>query len=129
MRRMEHVGDCLRKFLRGANLDKRVSEWSLIMDWPRIVGPEIAAHSQAHDLREGTLWVAVPSSNWRQHISFLKPQILRALHEKYPEIPVRDIRCTNRKVDLPVAEDAPPENAGPGVADPGVTPDGREGKR
>jgi predicted nucleic acid-binding Zn ribbon protein len=107
MRRMEHVGDCLRTFLRGASLEKRVAEWSLILEWPEIVGPEIAAHSQAQDLRDGVLWVAVPSSNWRQHILFLKPQILGALRKKHPEIPVREIRCLSRH-----ATPRPPEGRG-----------------
>ena len=98
MRRMEHVGDCLRTFLRGASLEKRMSEWSLILAWPEIVGPDIAAHSEARDLRDGVLWVAAPSSNWRQHIMFLKPQILNALREKYPDISVRDIRCLSREM-------------------------------
>lgn len=93
MRRMEHIGDALRSFLRGASLEKRVSQWEVLLAWPRIVGSEIAAHSEAIDLRNETLWVAVPSSSWRQHIQFLKVRILEAVEREFPQVPVREIRC------------------------------------
>ena len=102
MRRpMEHVGACLRSFLRGAHLERRVAEWSLVLEWPRLVGDQIAAHSEALDLHDGVLWVAVPSSNWRQHILFLKPTILKTLAREFPEIRVREIRCVARARALP----------------------------
>jgi len=97
MRRMEHIGDALRSFLRGASLERRVSQWEVILGWPRIVGPEVAAHSEAFDLRNETLWVEVPSSNWRQHIQFLKVRILEALAREFPGVPVRDIRCVGSR--------------------------------
>lgn len=93
MRRMEHIGDALRSYLRGASLEKRVSQWEVILAWPRIVGSEIAAHSEAIELKNETLWVEVPSSNWRQHIQFLKVRILEAVAREFPQVPVRDIRC------------------------------------
>jgi predicted nucleic acid-binding Zn ribbon protein len=90
---MEHIGDAVRSFLRGASLAPRVSQWEVILAWPRIVGREVAGHSEAFDLRNETLWVAVPSSNWRQHILFLKVQILERIAQEYPQVSVRDIRC------------------------------------
>ena len=93
MRRMEQVGDVLRGFLRRANLEKKVSRWQVVLAWPRIVGGEIAAHSEALELRGQTLWVEVPSSSWRQNILFLKPQILKAIRQEFPQAPVSDIRC------------------------------------
>ncbi len=90
---MEHVSDCLKKFLRATRLEKPVSQYTLVLDWPEVVGKEIASHSEALDLRDGILWVAVPSSNWRQHILFLKPQILKTFQGRFPKISIRDIRC------------------------------------
>ena len=90
---MEHLGDAVRSFLRGASLTKRVSQWEVILAWPRMVGREVAAHSEAFDLRNETLWVAVPSSNWRQHILFLKVRILERIAQEHPQVAVRDIRC------------------------------------
>jgi len=96
MRRMEHVGDALREFLRAAHLDGRLAEWQLVQAWPELVGPEIAAHAEAIELRRGTLWVAVPSNIWMQHVLFLKPRILETLRREFPGVPVADIRCVLR---------------------------------
>ncbi len=97
MRRMEHVGNALQSFLRGASLEKPVRRWQTVLAWPQIVGDEIAAHSEAIELKGGTLWIAVPSSSWRQHILYLKPQILQALARNFAQVPVRDIRCVTSK--------------------------------
>jgi len=96
MRRMEHIGDALRGFLRTAHLDHRLTEWELVLAWPELVGPEIAAQSDALELRRGTLWVGVHSSAWMQHIGFLKPRILEALRREFPGVTVEEIRCVLR---------------------------------
>jgi len=93
MRRVEHVSDILRGFLNNKNLDKQIRRWSVVIEWPSLVGDEIADHSKAFDLIGGILWVSVPSSSWRQHIMFLKPQILKAIAKKFPTVSVSDIRC------------------------------------
>jgi predicted nucleic acid-binding Zn ribbon protein len=96
MRRMEHIGDALRGFLRSAHLDHRLAEWQLVMAWRELVGPEIASQSEAIELRRGTLWVEVGSSVWMQHVLFLKPRLLEALRRDFPGVAVNDIRCVLR---------------------------------
>src|SRR5512137_1301301 len=96
MRRMEHIGDTLRGVLRGAGLDHRLEEWEVVLAWRELVGPEIAARSEALELRRGTLWVGVDSSAWMQHIGFLKPRILNTLRREFPQVAVEEIRCVLR---------------------------------
>jgi predicted nucleic acid-binding Zn ribbon protein len=93
MRRMEHIGDALRGFLHTAHLDRRLAEWQLILAWPELVGPEVASHAQAVEMRRAVLWVEVGSSAWMQHVLFLKPRILEALRREFPGVTVDDIRC------------------------------------
>jgi predicted nucleic acid-binding Zn ribbon protein len=95
MRRVERVGDVLRGFLHNRQLSKGLARWEVVVDWPALVGEEIANHSEALELKNGILWVSVPSSSWRQHILFLKPQILRAMDKKFPDVTVKDIRCVS----------------------------------
>ncbi len=101
MRRVEHVSDILRGFLNSRNLDKQIRKWSVVLEWSDLVGEEVAEHSKAFNLKNGVLWVSVPSSSWRQHILFLKPQILKAIARKFPSVPVTDIRCVTspRRMD------------------------------
>ncbi|MBD3236133.1 MAG: DUF721 domain-containing protein [Candidatus Eisenbacteria bacterium] len=94
---MEHVGGALRAFLRGAGLDKAVARWRVVVEWRRIVGDEIAEHAEAYRFQRGMLWVAVESSNWSQHITFLKPRLLEALRRELPDVEIRDIRCVVRR--------------------------------
>ena len=98
MRRMEHIGDALRDFLKGTHLERRIDEYQLILAWNRLVGPELAAHSSALRLRRGILWVSVSGSVWMQHIQFLKPRILEALRREFPKIRVVDLRCLMRGI-------------------------------
>jgi len=96
----------LQKFLRATRLEKPVSQYALVLEWPAVVGKEIASHSKALDLRDGILWVAVPSSNWRQHILFLKPQILKTFQDRFPKVQIRAIRCVT-SVRRSEEQDAP----------------------
>jgi len=93
---MEHIGDALRSFLKGAHLERRIDEYQLILAWGRLVGAEVAAHSSALRLRRGVLWVSVSGSVWMQHIQFLKPRILQALRREFPQVRVNDLRCLMR---------------------------------
>lgn len=93
MRQVVHVSSALRAFLRSAQLEKQISRWEVVLAWPRVVGKDLAEQAHALELRGSILWVAVPSSSWRQHISYLKPQILNALKREFPEVPVTDIYC------------------------------------
>lgn len=93
---MEHVGGALEAFLRGAGLDKAVARWRVVVEWRRIVGSEIADHAEAFRFQRGVLWVAVKSSNWTQHITFLKPRLLEALRRESPGVQITDIRCVVR---------------------------------
>ncbi len=96
MRRMEHIEEALRGFLKGAHLERRVAEYGLVMAWPRLVGAEVASHADAIELRRGILWVAVAGSSWMQHLQFLKPKILETLHREFPGVRVSDIRWVAR---------------------------------
>jgi predicted nucleic acid-binding Zn ribbon protein len=96
MRRMEHIGDALRGFLRAAHLDRRLAEQQLVLAWPEVVGPEIASQSEAVELRRGVLWVAAGNNVWMQHILFLKPRILATLRREFPGVAVEDLRCVLR---------------------------------
>ena len=93
---MEHVGGALQSFLRSAGLDKAVARWRVVVEWRRIVGDEIADHAEALRFQRGVLWVAVSSSNWTQHITFLKPRLLEALRRELPGVRITDIRCVVR---------------------------------
>ncbi|MEO5658062.1 MAG: DUF721 domain-containing protein [Nitrospiria bacterium] len=62
-------------------LAAKLEEHRIIAAWPEIVGPQIAAHAAATEIRAHTLRVAVDSSPWLHELSLLKPVLLRKLDQ------------------------------------------------
>lgn len=57
--------------------------------WSEIVGTDVAAHSRVLDLRNGALVVGVDHPAWVQRLHMEKGQVLRTIHRRFPQIPVR----------------------------------------
>ena len=71
------VAEVLKGYLRSAGLAERVGQASVVDEWPALVGPRIAKAAAAESVsQDGTLFVRVPSSAWRQELSLLSPEIL-----------------------------------------------------
>lgn len=73
-------------------LTAKLDEHRLITAWPRIVGPQIAAHTAPKEVRAKTLWVTVDSSTWLHELTLLKPLLLEKLALHAGKAVVRDVR-------------------------------------
>ena len=75
------VAEVLQGYLRSAGLAERVGLASVVDAWPERVGPRIAHAAVAEAVAaDGTLFVRVPSSAWRQELSLMAPEILELLN-------------------------------------------------
>jgi predicted nucleic acid-binding Zn ribbon protein len=71
------VSEVLEGYLRTAGLAQRVGLAAVVDAWPALVGPRIAHAAVAESVTvDGTLFVRVPSSAWRQELSLMAPEIL-----------------------------------------------------
>ncbi len=71
------VAEVLEGYLRSAGLAQRVGLAAVVDAWPELVGPRIARAAVAESVAaDGTLFVRVPSSAWRQELSLMAPEIL-----------------------------------------------------
>jgi predicted nucleic acid-binding Zn ribbon protein len=71
------VSEVLEGYLRTAGLAQRVGLAAVVDAWPALVGPRIARAAVAESVTvDGTLFVRVPSSAWRQELSLMAPEIL-----------------------------------------------------
>jgi predicted nucleic acid-binding Zn ribbon protein len=86
------IAGILRDVLDSCGLNDRIQERELLVDWAGIVGPEIAAHSRAVDIREGVLYLDADHGMWRQELTLLLPEILKKLNAKYGEGAVTEVR-------------------------------------
>lgn len=97
-RRPEKLGDILAELLQQAGLSERVAQAAVIQEWPRVVGAQIAAVTDALFLQQdGTLVVAVKTHGWMTELSLLEPELMRLLNDGSGRPAISGIRWTLRR--------------------------------
>jgi predicted nucleic acid-binding Zn ribbon protein len=87
------VGDALRGYLAKSGLGKRIAQAQVIPDWPRLVGPQIAAVATPESVTpDGTLFVRVATSAWMTELQLMAPHILTAVNAGPGSARIRAIR-------------------------------------
>src|SRR5688572_20791834 len=75
------IGEALNRYLAKAGPAKRVAQAQVIPDWPRLVGPQIAAVTEPESVApDGTLFVRVATSAWMNELQLMAPQIMAAIN-------------------------------------------------
>jgi predicted nucleic acid-binding Zn ribbon protein len=74
------VGDVLSRFLNRSGLAAKVEAASVVPEWPRLVGPQIAAVTEPIRVSDGTLFVAVNTSAWIMELNLMKGELMRYLN-------------------------------------------------
>jgi predicted nucleic acid-binding Zn ribbon protein len=77
---LESVGPLVSRILRRLGLDRRLAEHQAVEAWPAVVGPAIAAQTEATSIRDGVLFVDVASSVWMQELGLLRESIVERLN-------------------------------------------------
>jgi predicted nucleic acid-binding Zn ribbon protein len=88
----------LADVLTSRGLAGRVDQAGVIPEWPRLVGPQIAAVTEPRSVAaNGTLFVAVTTNAWMTELSLLEPELLRSLNAKPGRVPIARIRWQLRR--------------------------------
>ena len=89
----EAIGDIVANLLGQKGLAERVDQASVIPDWPKLVGPQIAQVTLPKSISaNGTLYVHVATNAWMNELSLLERELLRSLNAGAKRTPVRRIR-------------------------------------
>jgi predicted nucleic acid-binding Zn ribbon protein len=89
----EALVDLVASWLGESGLAQRVDQASVIPDWPKLVGPQIAKVTTPQSISaNGTLFVHVTTNAWMTELSLLEPELLRSLNADPKRTPVRRIR-------------------------------------
>jgi len=76
------VGDILGGVLKSAGLADRLGQAAVVAAWPELVGERIAGAAVPESVAaDGTLFVRVKSSAWRQELSLMTPEVLSLLND------------------------------------------------
>jgi predicted nucleic acid-binding Zn ribbon protein len=89
----ETVASVLERVLNRCGINDGLREKRALLIWPEIVGPALAARSQAVALRDGRLYVRVTGSAWHSELHHMLPQILARLNNALQK-PVKEIKLT-----------------------------------
>jgi predicted nucleic acid-binding Zn ribbon protein len=74
------VGEVLSRFLKRSGLAGKVEAASVVPEWDRLVGPQIAAVTEPLRVSGDRLFVAVDTSAWLMELNLMKGEILRHLN-------------------------------------------------
>jgi len=89
----EPIGNLVADWLGQSGLANRVEQAAVLPEWPKLVGPQIAAVTAPKSITaNGTLFVLVTTNAWMNELSLLEPELLRSLNVKSGRTPIRRIR-------------------------------------
>ncbi|MBL0937269.1 MAG: DUF721 domain-containing protein [Gemmatimonadaceae bacterium] len=92
------LGDVVASVLENAGLTGRVAQASVIPEWARLVGPQIAEVTEPLLLQQdGTLCVAVRTHAWMQELTLLEPELLNSVNKDPARPPIVKLRWLLRR--------------------------------
>ena len=87
------VADILTGVLKSAGLSDRLGQAAVVAAWPDLVGERIAGAAVPESVAaDGTLFVRVKSSAWRQELSLMTPEVLSLINGDRPAGRIKRIR-------------------------------------
>ena len=89
---MKHIAKSLKDSLKKAGLYQGVKSVKVLEIWPKVVGERIANKTEVNYINNGTLFVEVSNSTWRQELQFQKRDIIEKLNKEVKENLVREIK-------------------------------------
>jgi predicted nucleic acid-binding Zn ribbon protein len=87
------LGEALAGYLKSAGLAERVGQAAVVASWPDLVGERIARAAAPESVSpDGTLFVRVKSSAWRQELSLMTPEVLSLINTNRASGRIKRIR-------------------------------------
>jgi predicted nucleic acid-binding Zn ribbon protein len=89
----EPIGEALAAFLKSSGLSARVDRASILLEWAKIVGPQIAKVTAPRTVTEdGTLFVGVSTHAWMTELQLMEVQLLAKINARDSREPIKKIR-------------------------------------
>ena len=75
------VAEALEGYLKRAGLARRIGQAQVIPEWPKLVGPQIAAVTTPESITpDGVLFVRVATSTWMNELQLMTPDIMARIN-------------------------------------------------
>lgn len=82
------LGNVVGELSRDLGWTPFLAESELLSGWAELVGDDIAANTNAHEIHDGVLRVSCSSTAWATQLRLLSPEILVRLNQAFPEVTV-----------------------------------------
>ena len=89
---MPSIGQAISEALKESGWEEPVERYRAMLLWDQVVGPSLARHCKAVEIKGETLYVSAESPAWRSEISFQKNDILHAINKELKTHFLKDIR-------------------------------------
>lgn len=89
---MPSLADSIKGVLKERGWEKTIDKYLAVSLWEETVGPTMARHCQAVEIKGNTILVKASTPSWRNEIAFYKDEILRELNQKISATEIKDIR-------------------------------------
>ena len=96
---MMRIGDVLASSMKRRGYGKKISEAMIFLDYPELVGEQIAKVTRPLHLKDGIMFIGVESPVWSHHLHFFKPEIMKKLNSQFDRKLVKDIKFQIRTLD------------------------------
>ncbi|HUX50709.1 MAG TPA: DciA family protein [Spirochaetia bacterium] len=92
MHQSERAGEILKRFFDFTKLGSTGEQYvTFFGSWQKLVGTDLAAHSQVADIRNGAAIVEIDHPAWMQQFQFHQASILRRIQQEYAGLGVKSI--------------------------------------
>lgn len=77
------LGDVLGELVNDQGWTEKLAAQRVFTDWPKIVGAEVAQHSEVIAFEDGEVEVRTDSTAWATQLRMLAPRIVAKLNEEF----------------------------------------------
>lgn len=95
-RQEQSVDDAVRAFLSESGLETPLLQFRLVQSWPKVVGETFAPLSQALEVRDEALWVAVTSPSALAELQMQRSSLVQRLNAGVGASIIREIKLVMR---------------------------------
>ncbi len=85
------LGDAIQAYLEYYRLRSGIDETDLRSKWAEIMGPSIAKHTTAINLKEGKLYLRLDNSALRSELQFMQSQVVEKINDFYKRDLVKSV--------------------------------------
>lgn len=86
------IDDVLVNLTRSMGWESPLAKSELLVAWPELIGPEVAAHTEPTSVEDGLLTVRCDSTAWAQQLRSMRNAVLERIAERHPAAGIESVR-------------------------------------